>query len=213
MKLWDYKAFVFDLDGTLIDSGKYHAQAFADAVLEQSGYRLTQNEHHEFFASHSSDFSKALNDRHGLSLVPEEVLGYKRKRVKEIFVAELFSGAQQFLDLWFGERPLALATNSPMSFVQPALEEVDIFRYFECIVTADDVTHRKPHPEIIEVAMQKLGVDSLGTLVFEDQIMGMEAARSAGAHVIAIDNGQPVFYPVDIAVYNWNELLKLSEMR
>jgi beta-phosphoglucomutase-like phosphatase (HAD superfamily) len=212
MKLGDYEAFVFDLDGTLIDSGKYHSQAFADAVFEQSNYRLTSSEHHEFFASHSSGFTQVLNVRHGLKLIPEQVLKQKRKRVQEIFVAEIFSGAQQFLDLWVKRKPMALATNSPLSFVKPALEAAEIFHYFNCIITADDVTHRKPAPEIIEVCLRKLGVEASKTLVFEDQRVGIEAARNAGTHVIAVDNGQPVLYPVDIAVYNWNELLKLSEM-
>ena len=169
MKLCDYDAFVFDLDGTLIDSGKYHSQAFADAVFAQSGYPLTSSEHHEFFASHSSRFAHVLNERHGLQLIPEKVLEYKRKRVQEIFVAELFTGAQQFLDRWVEKKPLALATNSPLSFVQPALEAAEIFRYFNCVITADDVVHRKPDPEIIEVCLRKLGVGAAKTLVFEER--------------------------------------------
>lgn len=213
MKLFDYEAFVFDLDGTLIDSGRFHAQAFADAVFEQSGYRLTISEHHEFFASHSSRFTRVLNERHGLSLDPGQVLARKRARVRETFTAELFCGAREFLELWFQKKPMALATNSPLSFVRPALEASNTLQYFNRIITADDVTRRKPDPEIIEKAVQALGTAPKKTLVFEDQLMGIEAARSAGTHVIAVDNGQPVFYPVDIAVYNWNELLKLSELR
>ena len=65
MKLEEFDAFILDMDGTLIDSGKYHARAFADAVLEQSGYTLTQDEHHEFFASHSKPFAAVLNKRYG----------------------------------------------------------------------------------------------------------------------------------------------------
>lgn len=213
MKLWDFDAFILDLDGTLIDSGKYHAQAFADAVFEQSGYRLTPDEHHEFFATHSSRFSVVLNERHGLALDPGYVLDYKRARVKEIFVAELFEGAREFLELWKGRMPMALATNSPLSFVQPAIEEVGMDRFFEFIVTADDVQRRKPDPEIVQVALAKLGVEAQRTLVFEDQLIGIEAARGAGAHVVAVDNGQPVIFPVDVAVHTWGELVKMTEMK
>jgi HAD superfamily hydrolase (TIGR01509 family) len=192
MKLWDYEAFIFDLDGTLIDSGKYHAQAFADAVLEQAGYRLTHDEHHEFFASHSSRFARILNERYGLRLDPAEVLARKRMRVKEIFVAEPFAGAQEFLELWHEKKPMALATNSPYEFVHPALKEADLLKYFDAITTMNEVRHRKPSPDIVEVSIQKLQVDPLKTLVFEDQLIGIESARSAGAHVIAVDSGQPV---------------------
>lgn len=212
MKLWDYEAFIFDLDGTLIDSGKYHAQAFADAVLEQSGYALKPHEHHEFFGKHSTWFAETLNERYGLTLDPSTILKHKRERVQEIFMAELFEGAGEFLQMWYGKKPLGLATNSPLSFVKPALEAANIYHLFDAIITADDVKQRKPAPEIFEVTVQRLGTDPLKTLVFEDQLVGIEAARTSGAKVIAVDNGQPVNYPIDVAVHSWGELLKLSEM-
>ena len=207
MNLADFQAFVFDLDGTLIDSGKYHAQAFADVVLEASGYRLMPAEHLEFFASHSESFCPVLNERHGLSLDPAAVLASKRVRVTQIFQADLFQGARAFLDKWHGRRPFGLATNSPLEFVQPALEEAEILDYFEVIATSDEVEHRKPHPEIFEVTFRKLGVDPLKTVVFEDQLAGIQAAQSAGARVVAVDNGQPVTFPSDIPVFSWQELL------
>lgn len=212
MQLRDYEAFIFDLDGTLIDSGKYHAQAFADAVLAQSGYELKPHEHHEFFGKHSTWFAEGLNERYGLKLDPAEVVRVKRERVQEIFVAELFNGAREFLEQWYERKPMALATNSPLSFVQPALEEADLFHYFDVITTASDVKNRKPHPEIFEITIQKLQVDPLKTLVFEDQLIGIESARAAHAKVIAVDNNQPVNYPVDVAVRTWGDLLKLSEL-
>ena len=207
MKLVDFEAFILDMDGTLIDTGKYHARAFADAVLEQSGYALTLGEHHEFFATHSMPFSHVLNKRHGLSLEPERVLAQKRRRMEEIFVAELFEGAREFLELWHGKKPMALASNSPIGFVRPTLKEAGLTEYFDCITTADEVENRKPDPEIIEMTIQKLQVDPLNTLVFEDQLMGIDAARAAGVHVVAIDNDQPVEFPPDVPVFTWRELL------
>lgn len=207
MKLENFEAFILDMDGTLVDSGKYHARAFADAVLAQSGYELRPSEHHEFFASHSMPFSRVLNERYGLSLEPEKVLEQKRRRMAEIFVAELFEGAHEFLEQWYGKMPLGLATNSPLSFALPTLEEAGIAKYFDSITAADEVKNRKPDPEMIELAIQKLQSDPLNTLVFEDQLLGVEAARAAGAQVIAVDNGQPVEFPVDVQVATWKELL------
>lgn len=212
MTLWDYDAFILDLDGTLIDSGKYHSQAFADAVLAQSGYRLKPDEHLEFFGKHSTWFSRILNERYDLGLEPEEVLKFKRRRVQEIFVAEPFSGAREFLEWWKGKKPMALASNSPLDFVEPALREAGLFQYFDFLTTSDEVEQKKPHPEMIEITAQKLGVAPVKTLVFEDQMVGIDAAHAAGAKVVAVDNHQPVNYPVDVAVHTWHELLKLSEM-
>ncbi len=210
MNLQAYDAFVFDLDGTLIDSEQYHAQAFADAVVAQSGYHLTENEYREFFGKHSTWFARELNERHGLSLSPDDVLEYKRRRVREIFEAKPFSGAREFLEVWFGRKTMALATNSPAEFVLPALEDAGLIRFFKCVTTSDEVVHRKPHPEIVERTIQKLGVDPLKTLVFEDQLIGVQAAQSAGAQVVAVDNGQFVDYPADVPKYSWSKLLKLS---
>lgn len=207
LKLEQNDAFILDMDGTLVDSGKYHARAFADTVLEQGGYTLTFDEHHEFFASHSKPFARVLNERHGLSLEPDRVLSEKRERMAKIFVAELFEGAREFLAAWHGRKPLALATNSPRSFTLSTLEEAGILDLFDSITTADEVKNRKPDPEIFEIAVQKLGIDPLKTLVFEDQMIGVEAARLAGIPVVAVDNGQPVEFPPDVPVASWKELL------
>ncbi len=209
MNLGDFDAFIFDLDGTLIDSGKYHARAFADAVLEQGGYRLEPDEHHEFFASHSKPFARVLNDRHGLRLDPENVLEHKRRRMKEIFRVDLFDGAREFLEKWKGIKPMGLATNSPASFVAPALEEADLAGFFDSVTTADEVVHRKPDPEMIMIAIQKLQADPLNTLVFEDQLMGLDAALGADTQVVAVDNGQRVVFPETVPVMTWKDLLKL----
>ena len=88
MKLKGFDAFIFDLDGTLIDSGKYHVQAFSDAVAELDGYRLTPDERLEFFASHSKPFARVLNARHGLRLVPEQVLERKPLKFLEKLILE-----------------------------------------------------------------------------------------------------------------------------
>jgi beta-phosphoglucomutase len=211
MKLCDYDAFIFDLDGTIIDSEKYHSRAFADVVLAHSGYRLTPDEHLEFFSKNSAWFAEELNARYGLSLDPDGVLAHKRRRVREIFEARPFSGAREFLDRWFGKKPMALATNSPQGFVQPALEKAGLLEFFDHITTSDEVAHRKPDPEIIERTVQKLGSDPLKTLVFEDQLIGIQAARSAGAQVVAVDNGQSVDFPADVDTHTWRELLMFSE--
>lgn len=211
MRLDGFDAFIFDLDGTLIDSAKYHARAFADTVIALSGYVLTPVEYLELFASHSVRFALVLNERHGLGLDADEVLYKKRHRMTEIFQAEVFPGAKEFLQCWHSRMRMALASNSPQMFVEPALEMAGLRDFFDGVITVDDVTNRKPDPEMFQVAMQKMGVDPQHTLVFEDQLVGIEAARRAGTQVIAINNNQPVVFPTDVPVKTWSQLVEETE--
>ena len=104
---------------------------------------------------------------------------------------------------------MGLATNSPISFVEPALREVGLWNYFDAITTASEVTRRKPDPEIYEKTFSKLNVLPSETLVLEDQLIGIQAAEATGAFVIGIDNHQGVQFPQNCPLFSWKALLKI----
>jgi len=91
--LTHYKAFIFDLDGTLIDSEKYHADGFSHAVEMLSGYQITDEERREFFEAHTTRFVPVLAARHGLEMDPADVLEQKRMHVQKHFKTEVFPHA------------------------------------------------------------------------------------------------------------------------
>jgi HAD superfamily hydrolase (TIGR01549 family) len=201
----EYKAFVFDLDGTLINSEKYHADGFAHAVETLTGYQLTPEERREFFESHTRLFTPVLAARHGLALDPEAVLELKRQHVERHFKVELFAGAEAFIGKWRGRMRMALASNSPRLFVKQALVEAHMIDLFEVVVTADDVSKRKPDPEMYYTTLDRLGLAAQDVMVFEDSPPGVASAQAAGCPVVMIDNGAGRF--VDgMARYNWKEL-------
>lgn len=199
------EAFVFDLDGTLIDSEKYHAEGFALAVEALSGYRLTPAERREFFESHTGTFTPVLSERHGLDLDVVRVLEYKRAHVRKHFRTEVFPDAADFIAKWRSRKRLALASNSPRHFVRHALEEAGLTDCFETVCTADDVTHRKPDPEMYRLALRRLDLPPKAVLVFEDSPAGVTAAQNAGCAVVMVDNGAG--RTVDgVPQYSWKEL-------
>ena len=201
----EYKAFIFDLDGTLINSEKYHADGFAHAVEMLSGYRPTPAERREFFEAHTNEFTPVLAARHGLKLEPDAVLAHKRKHVDRNFKAEVLTGADAFIEKWRSCMRLALASNSTRHFVKRALVDARLIDVFESVVTADDVTHRKPDPEMYELTLKYLNLAPEDVMVFEDSPAGVAAAQAAGCPVVMIDNGAGRF--VDgVPRYTWKEL-------
>ena len=184
-----YKAFVFDLDGTLIDSEKYHADGFAQAVRELTGYEITDEERREFFELHTSTFTPILAKRHGLNLDVEETLRYKRAHVRDHFKSDVFPQAVHFLKKWRGRKRMALASNSPKHFVKNALVEGGMIDLFETVCTADDVELRKPDPEMYLLTLAWLKLEPHEVLVFEDSPAGVHAAQATGCSVIMIENG------------------------
>lgn len=208
MDLHQTDAFVFDLDGTLIDSEKYHADGFAWAVEALSGYRITEAERREFFESHTRVFTPVLSARHGLNLNPAEVLEYKRAHVRDHFKTEVFPEALAFIEKWSGRKRMALASNSPACFVARALQEAGIEDRFETICTADDVTHRKPDPEMVRLTLSRMGLAPDAVLVFEDSPAGVKAARAAGCPVWLVlnDSGRRID---GVFTVTWKELLDL----
>lgn len=201
----DYKAFIFDLDGTLINSEKYHADGFAHAVETLSGYRITPAERREFFEAHTNIFAPVLAARHGLKLDPEEVLKHKRQHVDRNFKVEILPGAEGFVQKWKGQMRMALASNSSRRFVKQALVEAHLIDLFESVITADDVTHRKPDPEMYKLTLENLKLTPEDVLVFEDSPAGVAAAQAAGCPVIMIENGAGRSVE-GVSQYTWKEL-------
>ncbi|MCC7299880.1 MAG: HAD family phosphatase [Verrucomicrobia bacterium] len=201
----EYKAFIFDLDGTLINSEKYHADGFAYAIETLSGYRLTPDERREFFESHSGAITPLLSARHGLKLNLADVLDQKRRYLDRHFQVEVFSDADVFIHKWRKQMRMALATNSQRLFVKQALVGAKLIDLFESVITADDVTHRKPDPEMYETTLKNLKLAPDDVMVFEDSPAGVAAAQAAGCPVVMIENGTGRSVE-GVPRYTWKEL-------
>jgi HAD superfamily hydrolase (TIGR01509 family) len=79
-----------------------------------------------------------------------------------------------------GRLPMAVVTGGYRDVIIPTLDGVEITSLFDAIVTADDVTHSKPAPDVYRTAMERLGVDPAACVAYEDSDIGIASARAAG---------------------------------
>jgi beta-phosphoglucomutase family hydrolase len=178
----DFAGYIFDLDGTLVDTMPLHYTAW-EAALRRAGLKgsLDENLFYELGGVPSRKVAALLGKHHGLSLDPVAV--YKDKE-------ELFKGSLQKLTVIapvvdFARRvskshPVAIASGGTRDVVTSTLEKTGLTPLFPVVVTADDVEHGKPAPDMFLLAAKRMGVPPTGCLVFEDGQPGIKAAEAAG---------------------------------
>jgi HAD superfamily hydrolase (TIGR01509 family) len=183
----DFDAYIFDCDGTLIDSMPLHLDAWR-AALEQHEFppdRFTEKMHHEFAGMPGPAIVRELNELFGTTLPPEAVEAAKLEwYLANHHAIKPVQAVVDFAQALLGRKPMAVASGSDAEIVRQGLEAVGILDWFQTIVTPVDVARGKPAPDMFLLAAARLGVIPERCLVFEDGLLGIQAADAAGmAHV------------------------------
>ncbi|HVW58957.1 MAG TPA: HAD family phosphatase [Puia sp.] len=184
------RGFIFDLNGTMIDDMEYHLTAWYNILNEDLNAGLSREE----VKSHMYGKNEELLDRiFGVGhFSPEKVVAItkeKESRYQQAFRPhlQLIAGLPDFLRK-ASEHHIRMAIGSaaiPFN-IDFILDNLSIRHYFQAIVSADDVTVSKPHPETFLKAAGLLGVAAPGCLVFEDAPKGVEAALNAGMRCVVL---------------------------
>jgi beta-phosphoglucomutase len=190
-----YQAVLFDMDGVVLDSMEQHAAAWL-RVMREAGLNVER----EFVLLHEgclqTEVLEKLLQEQGVVLPPGQGAAEFMLRLldgqRRLYLAEFarqvapFSGAAGLLRALASRGvPTALVTSSRRDQVDSCLPE-RLLRSFAHIVTSDDVSRHKPHPEPYLKASQALGVAADGCLVVENAPAGIAAARAAGAVCYAV---------------------------
>jgi HAD superfamily hydrolase (TIGR01509 family) len=190
----DVRAFLFDLDGTLIDSMPHHHDAWV-AWHARRGLDVDADAFFKATAGRSND--EILADMFPAATREERVAMADEKETlyREIAAPRLalVAGAQEFVErsLAAGVR-LAVCTASTPENMKLAFARFPIDRWVETVVSPADGLRGKPHPDIFLEAARRLGLAPATCIVFEDAPLGIEGARRAGMGAVALTTTLPV---------------------
>jgi beta-phosphoglucomutase len=185
------RAFIFDLDGVIVDTAKYHFLAWK-IIADQLGFDFT-HEHNELLKGVSRVRSldiilelgkvEASQEDKNKWLVQknEDYLSY----LVDMNESEILPGVMPVLQFLKDKNQL-IALGSASKNARPILEKTGILSYFDTIVDGNDVTNAKPDPEVFLIAAKLLDIKPENAIVFEDSVAGIQAANIGGMISIGI---------------------------
>jgi len=184
----DFAGYIFDLDGTLIDTMPLHYRAW-DEAMRQAGLRVTLDE--DLFYSlggvPTRRVGELMGEHYGLKLDADRLFHEKEALFRELQAdARLIEPVVAFARRAAATHPLAVASGGPRDIVRRSLELTGLAPLFQAVVTADDVVHGKPAPDMFLLAAKLLGVEPARCLVFEDAEPGIRGALAAGMQVVRV---------------------------
>lgn len=175
-----FKAFLFDCDGTIVDSMPLHYVGWKRA-LDEWGATFTEEQFYGWGGMPVTGVISRLNEEQGLSMPVDEVADRK-----EGFYYELLNELQaipevlEHIHASYGEMKFAVVSGSTRDSVVRSLQQLHLLDRFEVLVCAGDYEKGKPDPEPFLLAASKLGVKPEECLVFEDAETGIQSAKAAG---------------------------------
>ena len=181
-----YKALVFDCDGTLADSMPTHYIAWR-ATMRKHGIEFDEELFYELGGVPTNKIVALLSKQSGIELDANKVA-----HEKELAYAEALYSLQPVVPVVAiakahrGRLPMGVATGGERWIAEKSLRQIGVFEWFDAIVAADDVKNHKPHPEVYLEAAHRLKVDPKDCCAYEDTDIGMESARGAGMTVVDV---------------------------
>ena len=184
------EAVIFDLDGVIVDSEIWWDQVRQD-FARAHGRQWTVDDRHAVMGANSRQWSETMRSRLRLDLDPSAIEAavveamverYERDGPPEI------PGAVDAVRRVANARPTGLASSSHRDVIDAALRASGLVDAFRAVVSSDEVAHGKPAPDVFLATARRLGVVPERTLVIEDSLNGVKAARAAGMRVVLVPN-------------------------
>jgi beta-phosphoglucomutase len=183
-------AFLFDLNGTMVDDMEYHFEVWYDIIVNQYGAKLSHEEVKNHLYGKSQEVLVRIFGKEKFSASELDKISIDKERAYQALYkphVDLLPGLFSFLEQSFDAGiPMAIGTASAPFNIDFIIDPLKIRHYFSTIVTADDVRMSKPHPETFLKAAEDLSVSPADCIVFEDAPKGVEAAYNAGMKAVVL---------------------------
>jgi beta-phosphoglucomutase len=184
------QAFIFDMNGTMINDMEYHTRAWQRIFNEELGGSFSWDEvKQHMYGKNAEVLERVFGPDRFTDAEKNELSLAKEKRYQQEYLPNLalLPGLAEFLEQAHQLNiPMAIASAAIMFNIDFVLDNLNIRHYFKALVSADDVLLSKPHPETFLKAAQLLNIDPVNCLVFEDVPKGAEAALNAGMPAVVL---------------------------
>jgi HAD superfamily hydrolase (TIGR01509 family) len=179
------RAIFWDNDGVLVDTERLYFQATQDIMIA-AGRPLTQADYREYFLRQGTGAWHLLEDASAASI--ERLRAARNDRYSELLRAEAcaIDGVSDVLAQLHGSYTMGIVTSSRRDHFEIAHARCDLLRYFDFVLTADELPRTKPHPDPYLIAIEKAGVEPGECIAIEDSERGLESATAAGIRCIVI---------------------------
>ncbi len=183
------KGIIFDMDGVLLDSEPYIIEAVTQ-MFDEFGLKITAEDFHPYTGTGERNCIRRMAENYDFLIDLEKATTRTYDIYLELINGKLnpLPGAKEFINNCkkLGKK-VAIATSADIRKAVGNLAEIKIPpETFDAIVTANNVRHTKPAPDIFLLAAEKLGLKATECLVVEDALSGIQAAKAAGAKCLAI---------------------------
>ncbi|MBO4252863.1 HAD family hydrolase [Streptomyces griseorubiginosus] len=180
---------IFDLDGTLVDSEPNYYEASRRTLAEHGVPGFTWTEHERYVGVSTQETARLWKREYGLTAPADELLAATNRRYLKLAGAatRVYPEMREFVELLATEDvPMAVASGSSPEAIEAILAGTGLDAYLRTVVSADEVPHGKPAPDVFLEAARRLGASPADCVVVEDAAPGAAAAHAAGMRCIAV---------------------------
>jgi beta-phosphoglucomutase len=205
------KGFIFDLDGVIVDTAKYHYLAWKK-LAKKLGFEFTHEQNELFKGVSRKRCLEILLEIGAIKATQEQFDRWMIEKnqdylvyIEEMDASEILPDVPKVLN-YLKDKNISIALGSASKNAKPILEKVNLLSYFDVIVDGNNVTKAKPDPEVFLMAAQQLGVPAENCIVFEDAVAGIQAANAAKMISIGIGDARVLFE----AKFNFSDFTQIE---